>query len=167
VRVSDNDIHERIVRWHDPDVTAKALRDLSGIEALRAVMRGQIPPPPMARLLGFTLREVEEGRAVIEGVPAEYHYNPIGSVHGGFALTLFDSALACAVQSLLPAGVGYTTTDLEVRFIRAITKDTGTVSCEGKAVHVGRRTGVAEARLTDSHGKLLGIGSTACAIFRP
>jgi hypothetical protein len=79
--MSERDIRERIVRWHDPDVTASALRDLSGIEALRAVMRGEFPPPPMARLLGFTLREVEEGRAVIEGLPAEYHYNPIGSVH--------------------------------------------------------------------------------------
>jgi uncharacterized protein (TIGR00369 family) len=88
-------------------------------------------------------------------------------MHGGFALTLFDSALACAVQSLLPTGVGYTTTDVHVRFIRALTKDTGTVLCTGNAVHVGRRTGVAEARLTDSHGKVLGIGTTACAIFRP
>jgi len=94
VSENEDDARERIVRWHDPSVSAIALRDLSGIEALRAVMRGEISPPPMARLLGFTLREIETGRAVIEGVPAEYHYNPIGSVHGGFALTLFDSALA-------------------------------------------------------------------------
>ncbi len=159
-------VRERVVRWQDPSITAAGFRDVSGIEALRAMQRGEIPPPPIAHLMGFSLEEVDEGRVVFGALPAEYHYNPIGVVHGGFALTLFDSALGCAVQSALPAGVRYTTTDVQVRLIRGITKDTGPVRCEAKVVHVGRSTGIAEARMTDGAGKLLGIGTTACAIFR-
>lgn len=140
---------------------------MSGLEALRTMVSGKVSPPPIALLLGFALVQVEEGRAVFEGVPAEYHYNPIGVVHGGFALTLMDSALGCAVHSTLPAGVAYTTTDVQVRFVRAITKDTGLVRCEAKVVHVGRSTGISEGRLTDRSGKILATGTTACAIFRP
>jgi uncharacterized protein (TIGR00369 family) len=164
--VSEQGLRERVVRWHDPHLTTDALRELSGLDVLRAMVRGELPAPPISHLLGFTLTEAEDGRVVFEGVPAEYHYNPIGSVHGGFALTLFDSALGCAIHSRLPAGVGYTTTDVQVRFIRGLTKDTGPVRCEGKALHVGRATGVAEARLTDGRGSLLGIGTTTCAILR-
>ena len=158
---------ERLVRWEDPLATALVLRGLSGLEALRAVRDGRVPPPPIANLIGFTLVEVEEGRIVFEGYPAEEHYNPIGSVHGGFALTLFDSAMGCAIHTLLPAGVGYTTTDVQVRFIRGMTKETGPVRCEATAIHVGRLTAIAEARLRDGEGRVLGIGTTACAVLRP
>jgi uncharacterized protein (TIGR00369 family) len=157
---------ERLVRWSDPLEAAGALRAMPGIEALRAVRDGLVPPPPIANLMNFSLVEVEEGRAVFEGTPGEEHYNPIGSVHGGFALTLFDSALGCAIHTMLPAGVGYATTDVQVRLIRGMTKDTGPVRCEATAVHVGRSTAVSEAKLYDADRRLLGTGTTACAIMR-
>jgi uncharacterized protein (TIGR00369 family) len=158
---------ERLVTWEDPLASSGALRELSGLEAIRAVRDGGVPPPPIAKLMNFTIAEVDEGRVVFEGYPGEEHYNPIGVVHGGFALTLFDSAMGCAVHTTLPHGVGYTTTDVQVRFIRAITKDTGPVRCEAKVVHVGRSTAIAEATLRDGTGRVLGTGTTACAIFRP
>ena len=158
---------ERLVTWEDPLASAGALRDMSGLEAIRAVRDGRVPPPPIAKLMNFTIVEVDEGRVVFEGYPGEEHYNPIGVVHGGFALTLFDSAMGCAIHTTLPAGVGYTTTDVQVRFIRGITKDTGPVRCEAKVVHVGRSTAIAEATLRDGNGRVLGTGTTACAIFRP
>ena len=158
---------ERLVRWEDPLASAGALRAMSGIEAIRAVRDGRVPRPPIGLLMNFAIVEVDEGRVVFEGYPGEEHYNPIGIVHGGFALTLFDSAMGCAIHTLLPQGVGYTTTDVQVRFIRGITKDTGPVRCEATAVHVGRSTAVAEAKLRDGQGRVLGTGTTACAILRP
>jgi uncharacterized protein (TIGR00369 family) len=157
---------ERLIRWEDPIASAGFLRGLSGLEAMRAVRDGTVPPPPIAALMDFRVAEVDEGRVVFEGTPSEMHYNPIGSVHGGFALTLFDSALGCAIHTMLPAGVGYATTDVQVRLIRGITKDTGTVRCEARAVHVGRSTATAEAKLLDSEGRLLGTGTTGCAVLR-
>jgi uncharacterized protein (TIGR00369 family) len=158
---------ERLVTWEDPLASATSLRDLSGIDAIRAVRDGRVPPPPIARLMNFTIVEAEEGRVVFEGYPGEEHYNPIGVVHGGFALALFDSAMGCAIHTTLPQGVGYTTTDVQVRFIRGITKDTGPVRCEATVVHVGRSTAVAEAKLYDRERRVLGTGTTGCAILRP
>jgi uncharacterized protein (TIGR00369 family) len=157
---------ERTVRWEDPARSAAAAREMSGVAFLRAMMNGELSHPPLAATLGFRLAEVEEGRVVFEGTPAEYHYNPLGTVHGGYALALFDSALGCAILSKLPAGMLQTTTDVQVRFIRPMTSQTGLVRCEATALHVGRTTGVSEARLSDAAGKLIGIGTTACAIFR-
>src|SRR3979411_2248962 len=127
---------ERLVRWEDPLAAAGPLRTMTGLGAIRAVRDGRVSAPPIANLMNFTIVEVDEGRVVFEGYPGEEHYNPIGVVHGGFALTLFDSAMGCAVHTMLPHGVAYTTTDVQVRFIRAITKDTGPVRCEAKVVHV-------------------------------
>lgn len=158
---------ERHVQWSDPIESAGKLRGLPGIEALRAVRDGLVPPPPIAVLMNFTIAEVDEGRVVFEGYPGEEHYNPIGSVHGGFALALFDSALGCAIHSMLPAGVGYATTDVQVRLIRGMTKDTGPVRCEATVVHVGRSTAIAEAKLYDAQRRILGTGTTACAVMRP
>jgi uncharacterized protein (TIGR00369 family) len=156
----------RTITWSDPLAHLDAMRTMSGLDALRTLTRGEAEAPPIAHLMNIRLVEVEEGIAVFEGTPAEYHYNPIGVVHGGFALTMLDSALGCAVHSTLPAGVGYTTMDTQVRFIRGITKDTGLVRAIGKVVHTGRSTAIAEGQLTDDAGKLLAVGTTACAIFR-
>ncbi len=158
---------ELVVRWEDPLPGAQTLRTLSGIEAIRAVRDGRVPAPPIAMLMGFTIAEVDEGRVVFEGTPGEQHYNPNGAVHGGFALTLFDSALGCAIHTALPVGVGFTTTDVQVRFIRGMTKDTGPVRCEATVVHLGRSTAVAEGKLRDGTGRVLATGTTACAILRP
>jgi uncharacterized protein (TIGR00369 family) len=142
------------------------VRSSPGIDAMRAFVTGVVPPPPIAMLMNIRLVEVDEGHAVFEGDPGEEHYNPIGSIHGGFALTIMDSALGCSIHTLLPAGVGYTTSDVQVRFIRGMTKDTGTVRCEGTALHVGRSTAVAEAKLYDRERRLLAVGTTTCAILR-
>src|SRR5579884_1035792 len=156
----------RTITWDDPLATAEAGRRLSGLDFLRGVLRGELPPPPIAVLLNFALAEVEEGRVVFAGVPAEYHYNPIGVAHGGLAATLLDSAMGCAVHSTLPAGTGYTTLDLKVNYVRPITIKTGTVFCEGKVIYVGGRIATAEARLTDAGGKLYAHGTTTCMILR-
>ena len=157
---------ERLVQWEDPTATIDFVRRSAGIEGIRAIAAGEIPRPPISSLVNFTIAEVAEGRVVVEGYPGEEHYNPIGVVHGGFALTVFDTAMSCAIHTLLPAGVGYTTTDVQVRFIRGVTTATGAVRCEGIALHVGRSTAVAEGKLYDGAGKLLGVGTTGCAILR-
>jgi len=154
------------VTWDDPASGAEAAREMSGLEYLRAMARSELPGVPMASLMGFGVAEIEEGRVVFECVPGEQHYNPIGSVHGGLACTLFDSAMGCAVHSALPAGVGYTTVELKVNFLRPISVQTGKLSCEGTTIHVGGRIATAEARLTDEAGKLYGHATTTCMIFR-
>jgi uncharacterized protein (TIGR00369 family) len=164
--IAETAVRERTVAWDDPLLGARAAPSMSGIEYLRAMLRGDYPPPPIAMTLGFTLDEVEEGRAVFSMVPAEYHYNPIGMVHGGVAATLLDSAMGCAVQSRLPAGTGYTTLEMKVNLLRAITMDTGPVRCEGTLLHLGRTTALAEARLTDAAGRVLAHATSTCLIVR-
>jgi uncharacterized protein (TIGR00369 family) len=138
----------------------------TGLDQMRAIQRGELPPAPIAATLRFSLTEVEEGRAVFEGHPGEEHYNPIGVVHGGYAATLLDSAIGCAVHTTLPAGVGYTTLTLETKFVRPITRDTGAVRAEGWVVHRGRRQATSEARLVAVEtDKLLAHATGTCMIF--
>jgi len=151
---------------HDPIEAARELSQLDGLSALRAIAAGELPPPPIAVLLGFEIVEVAEGRVVFAVEPGPQHYNPIGSVHGGLAATLIDSATGCAVHSTLPAGVGYTTTDLQVRYVRAITRDTGCILCEGTVVHRGRTIATAEARVT-AGDRLLAHGTAGVLILPP
>ena len=157
----------RTITWEDPMITAEKGRAMSGLDALRAVQSGELPPPPIAVLLGMSIAEVDMGRVVFTATPAEYHYNPIGVVHGGLAATLLDSAMGCAVHSTLPAGTGYTTLEIKVNYVRAITRDTGEVRCEAHIIHQGGRIATAEARVTDAAGKLYAHGTTTCIIFRP
>jgi uncharacterized protein (TIGR00369 family) len=154
------------VNWEDPNALAKEARGLSGLKFLQKIVSGELPPPPFAKLLNFELLEVSEGHAVFGVTPGEYHYNPIGVVHGGLAATLLDSAMGCAVHSSLPAGTGYTTLEIKVNFIRAVTADTGRVRCEAKLIHVGRKTAIAEARVVDEEGKLYAHGTTTCLILK-
>ena len=156
----------RTVQWEDPRPLGEAGRGLAGLEFLQKIARRELPPPPLAMLMNFELVEVSEGNATFAVVPAEYHYNPIGVVHGGLAATLLDSAMGCAVHSTLPAGAGYTTLEIKVNFIRAMTGETGRVRCEAKVVHVGARTATAEGRVIDEAGKLYAHGSTTCLILR-
>lgn len=157
----------RTVSWSDPVAAAAAGAELPGLAYLHAMQEGRLPPPPIAVLLGLDVAEVEEGRVVFTAVPAEYHYNPIGVVHGGLFAALADSAMGCAVQSLLPAGTGYTTLEFKVNFVRPMTAETGPVRCEGTVVHLGGRVATAEARLTDAPGRLYGHATTTCMVFRP
>ena len=150
----------------DPrEIAAKGLQ-LSGLEYIQAIIGGELPAPPIAELVGFRLVEAEPGRAVFEMEPGPQHYNPIGSVHGGVAMTLLDSAMGVAVHTLLEPGVGYTTLELKTNFVRPMTVDTGLVRCEGNVLHSGSRVATAEGKLTDANGKLLAHGTTTCLILR-
>jgi uncharacterized protein (TIGR00369 family) len=157
----------RSYQWQDPAIPAAAARELDGLTFLTQIAAGTIPPPPIAVTLGFQLVSVEPGRAVFSLTPADYHYNPIGSVHGGVFATLCDSACGCAVHSLLPAGALYTSLDLATRFIRPVTTGTGPLRCEGTVQHLGARTALAEARLTGEDGKLYAHATSNCLISRP
>jgi uncharacterized protein (TIGR00369 family) len=155
----------RTVNWSDPMIGARSAGGMTGLEYLRAIASGAVPPPPIALLLGFTLVEIEPGRAVFELHPGEHQYNPIGMVHGGVASTVLDSVMACAIHSLLPAGVAYTTLELHVNFVRAITVATGTLRAEGEAVHSGSRVSTAQGRLVDAAGKLYAHATTTCLVI--
>lgn len=157
----------RTVTWDDPLIGADAAKSMSGLDYLQAMLRGELPRPPISHTLDFVLESVSEGRATFVVTPQEFHYNPIGVVHGGLAATLLDSALGCAVQTMLPAGSGYTTLELHVNLVRAITKDTGQLRAEAEIIHMGRTTATAQAKLVDSTGKLYAHGTTTCLIFRP
>lgn len=156
----------RTFSWHDPLASAQQARGLNGIDFLRKIIAKDLPQPPIACTLDYALLEVEEGRAVFGIQPAEIHYNPIGMVHGGIPCTLLDSAMGCAVHSTLPAGVGYTTLELKVNIVKAIGKDTGYLRAEGRLIHAGRSTAVAEGRLVDEAGKLYAHATTTCMILR-
>ena len=137
----------------------------SGIELLQRIVAGHYPVPPIGQQLNFALSEVSEGRAVFRGLPGERHLNPLGAVHGGWAGTIMDSALACAVQTLLEKGEGYATVEFKVNLTRPITVRTGEVVCEGRVVSKGRTIAVSEATLKDKDGKLLAFGTETCTIF--
>ena len=157
----------RTFSWRDPAPTAAAGRERSGLELLRAVADGTLPPPPIAELLGMRMLEVDAGRALFALDPAEWMYNPIGSVHGGVAATLLDTCMGCAVHSTLAAGVAYTTTDLQVRYLRAMGADTGRVLAEGRVIHSGRRQVAAEGRVyVQESGKLIAHGTSGCLVLK-
>ncbi|MCW2537168.1 MAG: Thioesterase superfamily protein [Modestobacter sp.] len=160
-------VRERTYSWGDPGVSATAARTSAGIDVMRGLASGELPAPPIIATLGFTLDSVEPGRVQFSFDPAEYHYNPIGSVHGGVYATLLDSATGCAVHTMLPAGVGYTSLDLTVKFLRAITVDTGPVRCIGTVPHLGGRTALAEARLLDGADTLLATAVSSILVIRP
>lgn len=157
----------RTYEWADPTPGAQRALTMRGLDYLQAMSRGDLPIPPIAATLGFDGFDVDEGRATFFITPQEWHYNPIGTVHGGVAATLFDSALGCAIHSVLPAGTGYTTVDLSVKLVRPLTKDTGQVRCEAHVVHVGGRIATADATLVDDADRLYGHASTTCMVFRP
>lgn len=155
----------RRVTWNDPMVSAEAVKSMSGLAFLQALLNGDLPAPPISDSLAFYLTEVTEGHAVFTIEPAEFHYNLLGSVHGGVAATLLDSAAACAIHSTLPAGTGYTTVELHINYIRPVTAVTAPLRCIGQTIHVGRRMATAEARLVDENDKLYAHATTTCMIF--
>ena len=153
------------ISWQDPAGLAARARDSSGVDFLRAIVAGELPPAPIQDLLGFSLDEAEEGRVVFSLEPGEQHYNPIGSVHGGVAATLLDSAMGAAVHSTLPQGSGYATLEVKFNLVRAITAETGRVVAEGKVIHAGKTVATVEASLRSAgDGKLLAHGTSTCLI---
>lgn len=159
-----NEPRTRTITWTDPMTTGALVGKMSGLDLLRHIIDKKAAPP-IALLLDFTLVEVDDGRAVFEVKPQEFHYNPTGAVHGGLAATVMDSALGCAVLSTLPAGVGYTTAELHVNLVRGITKDTPLLRAEAHVLHRGRSVRTAECKLTDSSGKLYAHGTTTCMVL--
>jgi uncharacterized protein (TIGR00369 family) len=155
----------RTYSWEDPFTVVSAASGLSGLEVLQKIVAGELPPPPIAATLDFSLVEVEEGKAVFEGEPAEFHYNPIGIVHAGFAATLLDSAMGCAFVSTAGPGTAWTTLELKANFTRAMTVETGRVRCVGTVVHPGRRVTTTEARLEDARGRLLAHGTSTILVL--
>jgi uncharacterized protein (TIGR00369 family) len=157
---------ERSHSWDDPTPLWERVEALSGLQCLSLVISGELPQPPMARLMDIQLVAVENGRAVFATTPSEFHYNPLGSVHGGFGATLLDSAMGCAVHSTLEAGDAYTTLELKINFLRPLTHATGLVRGIGTIVHAGRTTALAEGRIEDATGKLYAFATSTCLIRR-
>jgi uncharacterized protein (TIGR00369 family) len=144
-----------------PDVMAS----MAGVDFVRAIFAGKLPAPPIMQTVEPFDSTADPGVVVMHSIPGFKHYNPIGSVHGGYAATLLDSAMGLAVHSMLPAGSGYTTLEFKISFIRGMTKDTGAVRTEGRVLNVGRRAATAEARITDAKGRLLAHATTTCLVF--
>jgi len=156
----------RTASWHDPLIAASAARTMSGIDFLKAIVSGELPPPPIGKVLGFALVEASDGKAVFAVEAGEHLYSPLGTVHGGVAATLCDSAMACAIQTRLPAGAGCPTVELSVRFVKPVTAKAGRLLCTGRVIHVGGRTATAEARLEDEGGTLYAHAVTTCLVVQ-
>ena len=159
------DHRQRTFSWSDPGELARAGKELAGLDFLRAVQAGGLPPPPVLALLGVQLDRVEEGKVVMRLQPAEFHYNPIGSVHGGVLATLLDSVMGCAVHSMLPLGRGYTTLEIKVSYVRGVRVSTGEIVAEGKTIHVGRQTALAEGIIRDRRDRVVATATTTCLLF--
>ncbi len=146
-------------------VPIEQVRPMDGLALFQAIREGRLPAPPISKALGMTLDEVELGRVAFGYRPVSDHYNPLGTVHGGIAATLLDSVMGCCIHTTLKAGTGYTTVEIKINYVRAMTDKTGPVRAEGKIINVGSRIATSEGRLTDASGKLLAHGTTTCLIF--
>lgn len=146
-------------------VPIEKARTMDGLTLFGEIRAGRLPAPPIAKVLGFWLDEVEAGRVVFAYKPVLDHYNPLGSVHGGIAATLLDSVMGCAIHTMLKAGTGFTTVEIKINYVRAMTDRTGEVRAEGKVINLGSRIATAEGRLTDAAGKLMAHGTTTCLLF--
>jgi uncharacterized protein (TIGR00369 family) len=155
----------RTFSWADPAVHATQVGRRSGLEHLRAMVAGELPPPPIMQLIGIEGFEVSEGAVTVTLVPQEFHYNPLGSVHGGVIATLLDTAAGCSVHTTLPAGVGYTSLDLTTKFLRPVTIQSGELRCVGSVLSRGRRTALAQAQLFDERGALVAHATSSCMLF--
>ncbi len=143
----------------------EVMASMAGIDFVRAMFAGELPAPPIMQTVEPFDSSAEPGIVAFHSIPGFRHYNPIGSVHGGYAAILLDSAMGLAVHSSLPAGSGYTTLEFKISFIRGMTKDTGPVRSEGRTLNVGRRAATAKARITDANGRLLAHATTTCLVF--
>ena len=162
----EQEVNARMAAGAGPGVTKpEQLAGKSGLELMQAMLRGELPYPPIAKTLDFMLMEVGEGRAVFQGTPGPAHLNPMGTIHGGWYATLLDSALGCAVHTMMPPGRGYTTAELGVNLVRAINSKAPRVRAEGKVIHCGRQLATAEARLFGPDGTLYAHATTTCLVF--
>jgi uncharacterized protein (TIGR00369 family) len=155
----------RTYTWEDPSISASAMAHLGGLEILQAMGAGEIPPPPVMHTLGMSGVEVVEGGVVFRLEPQEFHYNPLGTMHGGVLATLLDSAAGCAVHTTLPAGMAYTSLDLTTKFLRPVTVRSGTLRCEGTVLSRGSRVALAQAQVFDGADRLVAHATSSCLIF--
>ena len=155
----------RTITWDDPKISARDAQSISGLDYLIRIKSGKISPPPIARLVGYRISEIEHGHAVFELEPAEYHFNPFATVHGGMASTLLDTTMIAAVLSTLSKGFGCSTLEIKVNFIRPITIAAGLMICEAGIIHLGKRIDTAEGKVMNSEGRLYAHGISTCIIF--
>ena len=155
-------VRTRVINWQDPSLGVQIAQTTSGLEYLQGIASGQYPAPPITDLMNIELMTVDKGQVIFGVEPAEFHYNPMGAVHGGLAATLVDSAMTCAILSTAPRGIYYTTIELHINYIRPITLDTGYLKSIGQTIHVGRRVATAEARVIDKDNKLYAHATTTC-----
>jgi uncharacterized protein (TIGR00369 family) len=157
----------RTITWDDPMAALDVARGMTGLEFIQAIFSGKLPAPPITATMGFTGADAQEGKVSFYGEAGEHLYNPIGVVHGGFAMTLLDSAMGCAVHTTLAAGEAYTTLETKVNFVRPITLETGRLRCDAAVVHRGGKVATAEGRLiAEVTSKLLAHGTTTCLVFK-
>lgn len=154
------------INQEPPAEKAKARQTMSGLEYMRKMMTGELTPSGMAQLMDFRLVDVTEGRAIFSIKPDERHYNGLGIAHGGLAATLLDSAMGCAINTMMPAGKVFTTLEMKINYTRPMRRETGEVLCEASVIHVGGRTATAEGRIVDGEGKLYAHGTVTCMLFR-
>ena len=162
---ADVPVRSRTVHWQDPLITAAGALERSGLETMQAIRDGELPPPPIARLLQFAMREVEEGRVVFGCELDESVYNPIGVVHGGLVCTLLDTVVGCAVHTTLPRGLGYTSIELKVNYLRPVRADSGPLTAVGTVVKPGRRVAFAEGQVLDAADRVVATGSSSLLVF--
>jgi len=158
-------LRERTFHWDDPMKGAKEAMTMAGLDYFQAMNDGKLPFPPLLNTLDFKVESIEKGKAVFTFEPQEFHYNPIGTVHGGVISAILDSAMGCSIHSLLPAGTGYTTLELKVNFLKAITIKSGELRAVGKVIHSGSRTALVEAQLIDKNNTIYAHGTSTCMIF--
>jgi uncharacterized protein (TIGR00369 family) len=163
--VTQTQTRSRTFTWHDPFAHLEQLGGRTGLELFEAMAAGELPPPPIMKLLDIEKLTAAFGSVTVTLRPQEFHYNPLGTVHGGVIATLLDTAAACSVHSTLPAGVGYTSMDLTTKFLRPVTISSGLLTCTGSVLSQGRRTALAQAQLTDEDGRLLAHATSSCLIF--
>ena len=156
---------ETVVRWDDPAIGLAEMPKLSGLDYLRKMMGRELPGPPIAAHFAMDIVEVEEGTVTFTCQPDESHYNPIGAVHGGLVCTVLDSALGCATHTTLPAGVGYTSIEIKVNYLRPVTRDSGPLRCIGRVTKPGRRVAFAEGEVLDKDGKVVATATGSLLVF--
>lgn len=158
---------KKTIVWDDPKINKRdALTSISGLEYLQSIKNGTISPPPIAALVGYKISEVDNGFAVFELNPAEYHYNPFSTVHGGILSTLLDTAMTASVLSTLPESYSCSTIEIKVNFVRPVNADTGILRCEAKPIHIGKRLATVEGRIKDESGELYAHGTSTCTIIK-
>jgi len=155
----------RTVDWEDPTAMAAKGQAMAGLDYLRAIIAGEIPSPPIVKLMGIVMASAEPGLVKMVLPIGEYLYNPIGSVHGGVAATLLDSVMGCAVHTLLPRGRAYSTLEIKINYLRPMTDALAEVTAEGRVVNLGRKAAFAEGKIVDAAGKIYATGSTTCAVW--